>query len=146
MRDDLTPVLEKAMQSDAIILGSPIYLADVTALMRGFVERLGFMHTSYDRKNHKNFTGKINAAFIYTMNVPKPISALFGYTYLFNTGILKRLNGTVKQLVSTNTWQFDDYSKYDAGNFNADKKRKAKKTLFPKDCEKAYRLGVQISQ
>jgi multimeric flavodoxin WrbA len=46
IRDDLTPVLETAMQSHAIILGSPIYLGDVTALMRAFIERFGFMNTS----------------------------------------------------------------------------------------------------
>lgn len=43
MRDDLSPVLEKAMQSDGVILGSPIYLGDVTSLMRGFIERFGFI-------------------------------------------------------------------------------------------------------
>ena len=145
MRDDLTPILEKAMNSDAIILGSPIYLGDVTALMRAFIERFGFMNVSYSNKKSNNFTGKINTAFIYTMNVPKPMSALFTYTYVFNTGILKKLNGTVKQLVSIDTWQFDDYSKYEASNFDVEKKKKAKETLFPKDCEKAYRIGVQLS-
>ena len=146
IRDDLTPILEKDMCSDAIILGSPIYLGDVTALMRAFIERFGFMNVSYNNKNSNNFTGRINAAFIYTMNVPKPMSVLFSYTYLFNTGILKKLNGTVKQLISTDTWQFDDYSKYEASNFDTEKKKKARETLFPKDCEKAYRIGAQISR
>jgi multimeric flavodoxin WrbA len=144
LQDDLTPVLEKAMQSDAIILASPIYLADVTSLMRTFLERFGFMNTSYDKKNHKNFTGKINGAFFYTMNVLSPLSLLFSYVYTFNTGILKQLNGRVEQLICTDTWQFDDYSKYEASNFNAEKKKKVREIVFPKDCEKAYQIGRRL--
>lgn len=145
MRDDLTAVLEKAMQGDAIILGSPIYLGDITALMRGFIERFGFMNVSYDNKSHSNFTGKINAAFFYTMNVPEPASEMFSYIYAHNTGTLKMLNGTVEQLICTNTWQFDDYDKYDASNFDATEKRRVRETIFPQDCEKAYQIGEKIS-
>ncbi|MDR0375937.1 MAG: NAD(P)H-dependent oxidoreductase, partial [Treponema sp.] len=145
-RDDLTPVLEKAMQSDAIILGSPIYLADVTSLIRAFIERFGFMNISYDKKGHNNFTGKINAAFFYTMNISKPASALFAYVYKFNTGMLKRcLHGRVEQLICTDTWQFDDYDKYMSSNFDVARKRKTRETIFPKDCEKAYQIGRRIS-
>jgi multimeric flavodoxin WrbA len=144
VQDGLTPILEKAMASDAIILGSPIYLGDVTALMRAFIERFGFMNVSYDNKRHHSFTGRINAAFFYTMNVPKPTSLLFSYVYRFNTGVLKKLNGTVEQLVCTDTWQFDDYSKYEASNFDVEKKKKTRETAFPKDCEKAYAIGRKI--
>ncbi|MDR2835639.1 MAG: flavodoxin family protein [Bacteroidales bacterium] len=145
LQDDLTLVLEKAMQSDAVILGSPIYLGDVTSLMRAFIERFGFMNTSYDNKSFKVFTGKINAAFFYTMNFPKPMSMLFKHAYRLNTGTLKKLNGKIEQLICTDTWQFDDYSKYDASNFNENKKRKSRETLFPKDCEKAYQIGKRFA-
>ncbi|MDR0410697.1 MAG: flavodoxin family protein [Treponema sp.] len=146
LQDDLTPVLEKAMQSDAVILGSPIYLADVTALMRAFIERLGFMNISYDKKGRNAFIGKINAAFFYTMNVSKLASALFSYVYIFNTGLLKRcLRGRVEQLICADTWQFDDYDKYMASNFDVAQKRKTRETVFPKDCEKAYQIGKRLS-
>jgi multimeric flavodoxin WrbA len=145
LRDELTPVLEKAMESSAIILGSPIYLADVTALMRSFIERFGFMNISYNNKKYNNFTGRINAAFFYTMNVSKPASMLFSYVYKINTGRLKKLNGKVEQLICADTWQFDDYSKYAAQNFNIAKKKKRRETVFPKDCEKAYQIGKRIS-
>jgi multimeric flavodoxin WrbA len=146
LRDDLTPVLEKAKHSSAVILGSPIYLADVTALMRAFIERFGFMNVSYDKNSHTAFTGSINGAFFYTMNVSKPASALFSYVYIFNTGLLKRcLRGKVEQLICADTWQFDDYDKYMASNFNVAKKRKTRETVFPKDCEKAYQIGKRLS-
>lgn len=146
INDDLTPVLKKVMDSDAVILGSPIYLGDVSALTRAFLERLVFMNLSYDNKSYSNFTGKINGAFFYTMNVPKPLSLYFNKTYKFNTMMLKRLNGTVKQLLSTNTLQFDDYSKFEASNFNEQKKKKRRENIFPKDCAKAYKIGAELTE
>jgi multimeric flavodoxin WrbA len=145
LQDDLSPVLEKALHAKAIILGSPIYLGDVTALMRAFIERFGFINVSYDNKRHNQFAGKINAAFFYTMNVPKPISLLFSYVYMFNKEFLKKLNGTVEMLVCADTWQFDDYSKYEASNFDVEKKKKVREKAFPKDCEKAYKIGRKLS-
>ncbi|MDR0410251.1 MAG: flavodoxin family protein [Spirochaetaceae bacterium] len=146
LQDDLTPVLEKVMQSRAVILGSPIYLADVTSLMRAFIERFGFMNISYDNKGQSSLTRKINGAFFYTMNVPKLASALFTYVYKFNTGLLKRcLRGKVEQLICADTWQFDDYDKYAASRFDVAKKKKARELVFPKDCEKAYLIGKRLS-
>jgi multimeric flavodoxin WrbA len=145
LQDDLSSVLEKAMEAQAIILGSPIYLGDITALMRAFIERFGFMNVSYDNKRHHQFSGRINAAFFYTMNVPKPMSLLFSYVYVFNSGFLKKLNGTVMRLICSDTWQFDDYSKYEASNFDVEKKKKVREKVFPKDCERAYEIGQKIS-
>ena len=114
-------------------------------MMRGFIERFGFVNTSYSKGHPNIFTGSINGAFIYTMNVPKPMSALFTYTYKFNTGQEKKLNRKVEQLISTDTWQFDDYSKYEASNFDREKKKKTRDTRFPRDCEKAHQLGKRLS-
>ncbi|MBQ3446599.1 MAG: flavodoxin family protein, partial [Synergistaceae bacterium] len=41
-RDSLTPILQKALESDIIVAGSPIYFSNVTALTRAFLERLMF--------------------------------------------------------------------------------------------------------
>jgi multimeric flavodoxin WrbA len=145
LQDELTPVLEKAMQSDAIILGSPIYLANITSLMHSFIERFGFMNISYDKKAYNSFIGRINAAFFYTMNVSKPTSALFSYIYKINSEMLKRLNGRVEQMICTDTWQFDDYSKYAASKFDVAKKKRRREIIFPRDCEKAYQIGKRIA-
>jgi multimeric flavodoxin WrbA len=144
MRDELSPTIEKALSGDAIICGSPIYLGDVSSLTRAFIERIGFSSVSYDRGHNSTFSGKINCAFFYTMNVPRPIHLFYHYVYLLNTGNLRRFNGKVQQLVSTDTWQFDDYSKYNASMFNEDKKRKRRETQFPKDCKKAFEIGRGI--
>ena len=48
LRDDLTDVLAKAHEADAIVLGSPIYFSEVTGEMRSFVERFLFQYLNYD--------------------------------------------------------------------------------------------------
>jgi hypothetical protein len=114
--------------------------------MRGFIERFGFINVSYGRKDDNNFKRKPkNCAFFYTMNVPKHMSPLFASTYLYNTGILRRFGGKTKQLISADTWQFDDYGKYDASNFDVEKKKRARGAIFPKDCQKAYDIGRNLA-
>lgn len=146
LKDDLTSVLEKTMKSDVVFLGSPIYIGDVTSLMRAFLERLIFMNISYDDEKSSIFTGKIDMAFIYTMNAKKTESLLFSYVYKLNQGALKKFNGKTTQLISYDTWQFKDYSKYNASQFDEKKKLKSKNTRFPKDCQKAYDLGTALSR
>ncbi|MDR1226413.1 MAG: flavodoxin family protein [Prevotellaceae bacterium] len=145
VKDELTPVLEKAMAADAVALGSPIYVGDVTGLMRSFIERFAFMNISYSSKGSWHKVARKNGAFVYTMNVNKLQAKLFSYVYMMNTGILKKFGGYTAQLLATNTYQFDDYSRYDALNFDEAKKRKCRETRFPKDCKKAYRIGQELA-
>ena len=41
-KDDLRPVLEKIIQSDAVIIGSPIYYSYPTGMFRNLIERMLF--------------------------------------------------------------------------------------------------------
>ena len=144
LKDDLSPVLEKAMAADALVLGSPIYIGDITGRMRSFIERFAFMNVSYSNKNHFHSPPKKNGAFIYTMNVTKLQSKLYTYVYMMNTGVLKKFGGYTAQLLSKNTYQFNDYELYDASNFDVNKKEKTRKNIFPKDCETAYNIGIDL--
>jgi multimeric flavodoxin WrbA len=92
LNDDLSPILEKAMAADAIILGSPIYVGDITGMMRSFMERFAFMNISYSNKKSWHETSPKNGAFIYTTNGTKVQSKLFSYIYIMNTGILKKFD------------------------------------------------------
>jgi multimeric flavodoxin WrbA len=145
INDDLSPVLELAMSADAIVLGSPIYVGDITGMMRSFIERLAFMNISYDSKRGWHDSAPKNCTFIYTMNAKGVQAKLFSYIYLLNTGILKRFGGTTTQLLSTDTYQFSDYSKYAASNFNEKRKRIRKDTAFPKDCSRAFAIGKSMT-
>ena len=40
MKDDMTEVLRRIMSSDILLLGSPVYLGNITGEMKSFIERL----------------------------------------------------------------------------------------------------------
>ncbi len=39
LQDDLTPVLESVREGDVLVMGSPVYMWDVSSLLRSFIER-----------------------------------------------------------------------------------------------------------
>lgn len=39
IRDDLAPVLETVRKADALVLASPVYYGDITAQLKGFIDR-----------------------------------------------------------------------------------------------------------
>jgi multimeric flavodoxin WrbA len=147
MNDDLTPILQKISECDALVLGSPIYFASVTGEMRSFVERLIFPHSSYELKP-SSFGRKIKTAFIYTMNVPSIGLPFCGYNKIFRyfKGLLKRTFGHSETLVVTSTYQFDDYSKYAMTFFDGAKRLKRRETIFVEDCKKASMLGKRLCE
>ena len=148
VKDELMPALEKIEESDAIILGSPIYLGAVTGEMRSFLERLIYPYLTYD-DTPTLFPRKINTGFIYTMGITDDQlkeSGCYDQPLNLNEKILKLIFGATESLFSTDTYQFDDYSKVVATIFDPEKKAKRRKEVFPKDCEKAYQMGVRFAK
>jgi multimeric flavodoxin WrbA len=43
IEDDLQPVYAKMVEADAIIVASPVYFSSATSLVKGFLERAGYM-------------------------------------------------------------------------------------------------------
>lgn len=125
------------------MLGSPIYLGNITGEIKSFMERLIFGILSYDSASHTYFTGKIQTAFIYTMGLPQDMIDASGYHYIFenNKNYLQLLNGHSEYLISADRYQFDDYSKYAASNFDEQHKALIRKEQFPIECQKAFELG-----
>ena len=145
MRDDLTPVLEKAMASDILLPGSPIYFSDVTGMMRSFLERLLFMNLTYDDPHRKAPGKNIASAFFFTMNMPREAEQYYTPLFEQNSKSLGYLGGTTEYLPSFDTYQFDDYSKYAAGMFDAAHKEQVRSEQFPLDCKKAFEIGKRLA-
>lgn len=147
MKDDLREVLEKVLESNVLLLGSPIYFGNVTGLMRSFLERLLFSNLSYNEGHRSIYQGKLSSGFIYTMNVPTEFLQQVNYEALFlqNKNILQILNGTSEFMISADTYQFDDYSKYEASMFDVKHKSQMKADQFPIDCQKAFDMGVRLA-
>lgn len=147
MKDDLTEVLEKVTRCDVLLLGTPIYFSNLTGEMLSFLERLLFSSMTYNPGTPSTFPGKISSGVIYTMNVPPDVMKEFGYNTLFNhyKSWLERLGGPSEFLVSNDTYQFDDYSKYEAAMFNEKEKAQIRAEQFPIDCRKAFEMGARLT-
>ena len=148
VKDDMTPVYERIKEVDALILGSPIYFGDVTGEMRSFIERLLFQYLVYTFPPKSLFPKKINVGWIYTMNVPEEFIQQVGYDRLFNANeqVMNMVLGNTESLMSYDTYQFEDYSKVVADGLDEEKKRKRREEVFPKDCEKAFKMGARMAK
>lgn len=145
-KDDLSPVLDSIFAADALIIGSPIYLGDVTSQVHGLIERLHFCALSYDDYSNY-FTGKVNVGIILTMNAPKPY---YNMAYKKKAKELMKmfeaLNGTVETYACCDTLQVKDYSKFDMAGFDEKHKQEMREKHFPEDLENAFSMGARLSK
>ncbi|OHB25574.1 MAG: hypothetical protein A2X84_13415 [Desulfuromonadaceae bacterium GWC2_58_13] len=55
LRDDLTPVLAAVFEADLVVMASPVYYADVSAQLKGFIDRsYSYLLPGYIAKDHPN--------------------------------------------------------------------------------------------
>jgi len=148
LKDELTPILAKVKQADALLFGSPIYFGGVTGVMKAFLERLLFPYLTYTTPSSSLFPKKIPTAFIYTMNVTEEDIHKFHYDIpvLNIEKYLSLIFGSTGTLISFDTYQFPDYAKFFVPRFNAAEKIARRKTIFPKDCESAYEMGRGLAR
>jgi multimeric flavodoxin WrbA len=148
-KDDITPILERVEDYDAIIFGSPVYVGIATSAMRAFMERLLFQYVVYDGVSTL-FPKKIKTGFIYTMNMTEAAlqSGRWGFDkHASETEqFLKRIFGNSETLMVTDTYQFDDYSKVVAPQFDPEHKAKRRSDIFPIDCQRAFEMGVRFAK
>ena len=144
-KDDLQPVFDKMLAADAVFMGSPIYLGNVSGMMYCLMERLVFSLLSYDDYGKRLFHGQVNACFFFTMNAPKVFTKT-GYREMMKqyADAMKRLGGSSEYYAACDTLQFEDYSRYAAGSFNEEHKKKMREEQFPKDLQAAYDIGFRL--
>ncbi len=142
-RDDLQPVLERILEADALIVGSPIYFGDVTGETRSFFERLWFPGLAYDKARTVKYQKRKPVGLVFTMNVPSggQYAPLFGQIQ----GTMERFFGPTEVLTATDTLQFDDYGRYVSDMFDAEAKRRRHETVFPEDLARAEALGRRLA-
>lgn len=147
VKDDLTPVLDRVKQADALVIGSPVYYGAESAATRAFIERLCFPYLKYSKDAGSLFPRRINTAMIYTMNAPDHILQRIGYDRMFamTQMTLGMHFGACELLLSTDTLQYSDYDKYEAEAFDKNAKRQRHTKVFPDDCTRAFALGVRMA-
>ena len=143
IKDALQPVLDRVAECDALILGSPIYIGEVTGELRSFLERLIFQHISYDKMGESYLQKRIKTAFFFTTNCPENMYETVGYSRLFSDyeKFLGRIFGECRMLAVSETLQVDDYDKFHMAMFDVPDRRKRREEVFPVDCDKAFAIG-----
>ena len=146
LRDELTPVLDRLHEADAVVLGSPIYFGEITGEARAFLERFLFQYLNYDDYAKPLSPGK-RIGLVFTMNCPEALFEQFGYDKLFRRyeAWMKHYFGYCETLLSTDTLQVKDYSRYHLGMFDAKAKQLRHETVFPQDCRKACEIGARLA-
>ncbi len=145
-KDEITPVLDSIVDFDALIIGSPIYLGTVTGEMKLFMERLIYPYLVYDANRSSLFPKKIPVGIIYTMGAEESrIKDLSIDRHMaLNEMVLGGIFGAAESMMVTNTYQFDDYSKY-VTSHNVEQKAMRRKEVFPLDCDKAFEMGKRFA-
>ena len=150
IKDDLRPVLEKIVNADAVIIGSPIYYSYPTGMFRNLLERMLFAAGTYmideNGKPMRNLKRNIPVGLIFTMNVPENLMPNYNYPTILgaNEWALNMIYGYCETLNVCDTYQFSDYSKYDCNVFSEEHKREVKETQFPAYLKKAFDLGKRL--
>ena len=72
-KDDLKPFLEKAIDADVLICGSPVYCHYPSANFRAFMERLIFPAVNYSDFMHPIVLKPKHSAALFTMNCPSEL-------------------------------------------------------------------------
>ena len=142
-KDALTPILEEIAGADGLVLGSPIYFADVTGQMRTFLERLAFPWLSY---NDYSMTApkKMSVLLIETMNGTPERNNSQGYgsmEYCITAAL-----GQPEHLIAYNTYQVKNYDRYELAGFSEEAKRQWRGEHWEQDLQKAFDAGKRMAE
>ena len=144
-KDDLSPVIDRIFAADALIVGSPIYLGDITSQLRGLIERLHFCALSYDDYSNY-FTGRVNVGIILTMNAPENYYRLAYQKKADEIAqSFRALNGTVEVYACCDTLQTAEYSRFSMAGFSEEHKKAVREQHFPLDLAEAFQMGARLS-
>lgn len=142
-KDGLTAVLDAIRESDGLIIGSPNYLANMTASFRALYERLIFQNLTYNAETPCCNEHPIPVLLIMTSNSPDTVYSNLMENY---QRTMSAFVGPTEVLVSGDTLQLKDYSKTDWpwSFFNPGAKKERYETVFPEEMKKAYEMGKAL--
>ncbi len=98
LEDDLTEVLSAVREADAVVLASPVYFGDVTAQLKGFIDRsFSYLKPDYVTNPQPSRLGPKKLVFVLTQGHPD--ETLFGDIYPRFSGFLQWLGFADSRLV-----------------------------------------------
>ena len=143
-KDGLTPVLDAVREADGLIIASPNYLSDLTAMFRAFYERLIFQNLTYNSEHPCCNEHMIPVLLIMTSNAPE---GMYDDMLKRYQGTLDRFVGKTEVFVCGDTLQIRDYGATDwPWYFDAEAKKERHEKVFPLERERVYQLGKELAE
>lgn len=148
-KDDIHQLLYDIPRSGGVVFGCPIYIGDLTAELRAFLERLIYQYSNFDKdRSRKNAPKMLATAMVYTMNITEEMmkNANYDSTLKVMENFLNFTFGVEPvRLCACNTYQYTDYSKYRVSFWNEAEKAEHHRTQFPVDLQAAYDAGRKMA-
>lgn len=145
-RDGLYDVLAKIRTADALIIGSPNYLGDLTSGFRALYERLIFQALTYNLEEYVYNKHFIPTLLITTSNCSEDYYEETGYTKMLGNYVdnFNKFVGPTTLFVCGNTVQVSDYSRFKWTMFSPEEKIKHHEETFNDYLDRAKQLGKQL--
>ncbi|MBP5477043.1 MAG: flavodoxin family protein [Paludibacteraceae bacterium] len=144
-KDELQPVLEKVINANVLVIGSPVYDSYPSGMARAFIERLVFPAVNYNDYSKPLIRKPLQCATIYTMNCSEELMKPLHYDILLGESarVLGIFGNEPQMLCSHETYQFNDYSNFETA-VDESQRAEIRTHRFPKDLQTAYNLGKQL--
>ena len=134
-RDELSPIIEKILNADTLLIGSQIFFNEPTSHYRALVERLIYCIISYDRNYY--YKGKVNVGIFYSVISPKNHFEKNVRPNLKSTeDLFKLLNGEVKVYINY---------KGMVSKKKTEEEIKKMERQFEIDLKNAFEIGAELS-
>lgn len=145
-QDGLAPVLEEIRQADGLIIGTPNYLGDASAMFRSLYERLVFQHITFKTELTSYIERAIPVLFIMTSHAAEDMYTPNGYGKVITNyqNSLSIFIGPTRVMISGDTLHVEDYGKYEWTLFDAEAKKARRETVFPTEKQKAFDFGAAM--
>lgn len=142
-RDELSPLIEKILDCDCLLVGSPIFFSSPSSHYMALLERLIYCIVSY--KTGNKFKGKVNVGLFYTINYPRDYFEKSVRPHLKQSeDVLKMLNGEVEIRTFKNITKNDRDNASKGPEF--EEKLKLKEEQLVIDLKEAFELGAKLSK
>ncbi len=146
--DGIHDLLAEIREADAVAIASPIYYLDLNAYTKCLLERAVFSVAPYSNPPKSVAPKRVSFTMIYSMNVDEAGFKSYGTESrcdMTEMTLSRYYFMPVHRVTAFNTYQFSDYSRYEADMFSEPAKRAQRDTQFPKDLQSAFETGVKVA-
>lgn len=147
VRDDLTPLLKKALAADVLLVATPVYLGTETGATRAFAERLIYPCHTYAVTPITASPRSFRTGLIYTMGKPESDHHDLGYDKLIERFhyYMDRAFGHCEVFVHDKARLFGEHAKYFCPRIDSAAQVAHYEKTFPLECKRAFEFGKALA-